>query len=89
MPPRSNVAQKQGADMSRSGRAGSSRQRARGKKDVEQGADKEEIDIQAAIQEMIDESHARITEALQARHEQLLEQMMKIDAAMAAQSKRR
>lgn len=58
-------------------------------KDAEKAEESTEIDVEAAIKELIAESNARIAEALQARQEQLAEKMMKIEVPQGNQPRRR
>jgi hypothetical protein len=48
-----------------------------------------EIDIHAAIQDMITECTARLAEALQARNDQLIERLATIDSSVATNVKKK
>ena len=80
MPPKRPL-QKQHSELSKTGH-----QAARGKgkgqsaKDADKGEEPAEIDIEAVVKDLIAQSNARIVEAMQARQDQLVEKMMKVES---------
>ena len=79
MPPKRPL-QKQHSELSKTGHQGT---RGKGKgqaKDADKGEEPAEIDIEAVVKDLIAQSNARIVEAMQARQDQLVEKMMKVES---------